>query len=234
MFKFVPEIKKILLLQRNEYQNETSKYFRKVFGREIFTRFLINFINSDINKINKRFYDDMNNEFDEIQKFLPKSAENILDIGCGIGAIDIFLNKYYNNLSKFHLVDKNYISKKIVYGFSRSETEGYNNLYTTKNFLLANKVDEKNICIYDIDKDKLSEINYDLVISLVSWCYHYPLETYLSYLRQSTHNKTIFIIDIAEEFISIDYIKNYFNKIEVIKKYSKKHRQTRLACEKII
>ena len=88
MFNFVQGMKKILLLQRNEYQSDFSKYLRRSFGRELHTRFLINIFNKDIQVINNRFYNDMKNEFNKFKKFLPQNAENILDIGCGIGAIE--------------------------------------------------------------------------------------------------------------------------------------------------
>ena len=92
MFKFIPRIKKILLLQRNEYQSNFSKYFRKILGREIHTRILIDYLNNNIDAINKKFYQDIENEFLKFKKLLPNNVKNILDIGCGIGAINIFLN----------------------------------------------------------------------------------------------------------------------------------------------
>lgn len=234
MFKFIPEIKKPLLLQRNEYQSNFSKYIRKILGREIHTRFLINILNNNLDDINKKFYEDIEIEFNEFKKFLPKKVDNILDIGCGIGAINILLNNYYNNLINFHLIDKNYISNKIVYGFNRDNTEAYNKLSVTKKFLKKNKIFKNNIYTYDIDRDKLKVIKYDLVISLVSWGYHYPLDTYLKYLRKSSYDRTIFIFDIANEYISIKDVEKYFNNIEIVKEYLKKHKQTRLACSELI
>ena len=233
MFNFVKGIKKILLLQRNEYQSNSSKFLRKLFGRELHTRFFINFTNNNLQKINNHFYKDMKNEFDKIKFFLPKKAYNILDIGCGIGAINIFLNNHYDNLPNFHLLDKNFVSNKIIYGFKKIKTEGYNNLLTTKHFLEANNIKKDKINIYDVDKDELIDLKYDLVISLVSWGYHYPLETYIDYLKKNATNKTIFIFDIAVEYISIEDVKKYFNKIEIINRYQKKHQQIRLFCSEI-
>ena len=235
MFKFIPGIKKILLLQRNEYQSNFSKYFRKILGREIHTRILIDYLNNNIDEINKKFYQDIQNEFLEFKKLLPNNVKNVLDIGCGIGAINIFLNNYYKKEKpNFHLLDKNYVSNKIIYGFNKKNTEGYNNLLITKNFLKANNLIEENIYTYDVEKHELKKIKYDLVISLVSWGYHYPLENYINYLKENSDEKTIFIFDIAEEFISINHVKKYFHEIKIVNKYLKKHRQIRLACKKII
>ena len=85
----------------------------------------------------------------------------------------------------------------------------YNNLLTTKHFLEANNIKKDKINIYDVDKDELIDLKYDLVISLVSWGYHYPLETYIDYLKKNATNKTIFIFDIAAEYISIEDVKKY-------------------------
>mgnify|MGYP006113518573 CR=1 FL=1 len=98
----------------------------------------------------------------------------------------------------------------------------------------ANDINSKNIYTYDVDKSELKVIKYDLVISLVSWGYHYPIETYINYLKESSDKKTIFIFDVADEYISIQDVKKYFNKIDIIDKYLKKHNQIRLACSEII
>ena len=234
MFTFVPGIKKILLLQRNEYQSNLSRYLRGILGRKIHTRFLISLLNNNLQDINKKFYKDIYSEFNELKNFLPENANNILDIGCGVGAINIFLNNFYKGSASFHLIDKNYISRKITYGFKKLNTEGYNNLLVTKKFLQENNVIESNINTYDVDKNELKKIKYDLVISLLSWGYHYPLDTYIDYLKENSNNETIFIFDIAEEYVSAKDGNRYFKKIKFIKKYSKKQKQIRLMCTKII
>ena len=234
MFEFDPGIKKILLLQRNEYQSSLSRYLRSVLGREFHTRFLVDLLNYNLPEINKKFYNDLHREFDDLKNFLPKNVNNILDIGCGIGAINIFLNNFYNGSANFHLIDKNYVSKKVIYGYRESNAEGYNDLLLTKEFLKKNSINENSISTYDIDKDRLKEIKYDLVISLISWGYHYPLEVYINYLRENSNEETIYIFDIAEEYVSTEDVNKYFNKINIIKKYSKKQTQARLMCTGII
>ena len=234
MFEFVPGIKKILLLQRNEYQSSLSRYLRSVLGREFHTRFLVDLLNYNLSSLNNKFYNDLNAEFNDLKNFLPKNVNNILDIGCGIGAINIFLNNFYNGSANFHLIDKDYVSKKVIYGYKKSNAEGYNDLSLTKEFLKKNNINQNSISIYDADKDKLKKIKYDLVISLISWGYHYPLEVYIDYIKESSSEETIYIFDIAEEYISTKDVNKYFKKINIIKKYSKKQKQTRLMCSEII
>ena len=108
--------KKLLLLQRNELLSRRQKFLRKRFGRFIFTNFLINFFQKEnIEYVSSKLFQD---EIDTIKNFLPKKAYNIMDIGCGLGIINIFLNEIYQNEACFYLLDKNHIDTKIKYGFS--------------------------------------------------------------------------------------------------------------------
>ena len=43
-----------------------------------------------------------------ILKHIPKDIENVMDIGCGLGLINIFIN---NKNTKIYLLDKNKIEK---------------------------------------------------------------------------------------------------------------------------
>ena len=54
-----------------------------------------------------------------------------MDIGCGLGLINILLNNNFENIKDFYLLDKNIIDHKIKYGFSVNY-ESYNNLLATK------------------------------------------------------------------------------------------------------
>ena len=103
--------KKLLLLQRNELLSKKQNWLRKRFGRLIFTNFFVNYF--QIEDIEKRTEELFQNEIELIKNYLPKKVENIMDIGCGLGIINIFLNKIYNNQTNFYLLDKNKIDKVI-------------------------------------------------------------------------------------------------------------------------
>ena len=96
--------KKLLLLQRNNLLSEKQKFLRKKFGRMIFTNILVNFYqNKDILKATKDLFQ---KEINTIKNFLPNEVENIMDVGCGLGIINIFLDKIYSNAVNFYLLDK--------------------------------------------------------------------------------------------------------------------------------
>ena len=105
----------MLLLQRNELLTDKQKWLKRKFGRFLFTNFLINFYQTpNLEKIAEELFI---NEMNTFKQYLPKSIENVMDIGCGLGIININLNEFYKTNPNFFLLDKNRIDTKIKYGF---------------------------------------------------------------------------------------------------------------------
>lgn len=219
--------KKLLLLQRNELLTDKQKFLRKRFGRFIFTNFLINFYQDHEieNKVERLF----ESEFNLISQYLPKNLNNIMDVGCGLGVIDIFLNRFYKKNLNFYLLDKNKIDKKIKYGFSE-DYESYNVLEETKNLLLNNDLNESSINIIDVDKKIEIKQKIDFVISLKSMGYHYPFENYLKLFSNCCTKQTIFIFDISDNQNHL--LGDYFEEIQLIYEEKSIHPLKRLCCRK--
>ena len=158
--------RKLLLLQRNELLTKRQKWLRKKFGRFIFTNILINYFQDKY--LEKNTENLFLKEIETFKNYLPNSPKNIMDIGCGLGVIDIYLNRIFKNSPNFFLLDKNRIDNKIKYGFSNNY-ESYNDLSETKNILIANQINLNQINLFDAEKDITIEEEIDLVISLKSW-----------------------------------------------------------------
>ena len=221
--------KKLLLLQRNELLSEKQKFLRKKFGRLIFTNFLINFYQKDnLEKLAEELFE---KEFDTIKNFLPNDVKNIMDIGCGLGLVNIFLNKMYHKKPYFHLLDKNRIDSKIKYGFSENY-ESYNNLNETKNVLLDNGLGKGHINIYDIEKEIHIDNKIDLVISLKSMGHHYPFQNYIKFFNKNCDEETIFIFDFSEGYYKESLFLNYFEEVDIIHEEKCIHSLKRLYCRK--
>ena len=223
--------KKLLLLQRNELLTEKQKWTRKRFGRFLFTNFFINF-----NQAKDIIMDAENlfkSEIDTFKNFLPKNVKNIMDIGCGLGIINILLNKFYNDEPSFYLLDKNRIDKKIKYGFS-SNYESYNELNKTKQILTDNNIKENRLFLFDVEKDILIDSKIDLVISLKSMGYHYPFETYLKLFKKNCNKQTTFIFDVSEGYFDENFFKKYFENINIIYEEKSVHSLKRLFCNGLI
>ena len=222
--------RKLLLLQRNDLLSNKQKYLRKRFGRLLFTNFLINFFQiKNIEKISSKLFQD---EVDIIKSFLPQNITNIMDLGCGLGIINIFLNEIYKNETCFYLLDKNHIDNKIKYGFS-SDYESYNDLKETKKILLDNGLNDNQINIFDVNQDINIEKKIDLVISLKSMGYHYPFENYIKLFKDCCNKNTTFIFDIASEQYEVDFFKKYFDNVSVIHKEESIHPLKRLCCKEL-
>ena len=170
----------MLLLQRNNLFSSRQVWLRKKFGRLIFTNFLINFFQKkNLEEITENLFKE---ELNIIKNYLPNNATNIMDVGCGLGIINIFLNQFYKNRPNFYLLDKNRIDKKIKYGFNKIY-ESYNDLIETKNLLNNNSIDLERLNIFDVEKEIKINTEIDLVISLKSMGYHYPIENYLGLFK---------------------------------------------------
>ena len=219
--------KKLLLLQRNELLSKKQNWLRKRFGRFIFTNIFVNYF--QIQDIEKRTEELFRREIESIKDYLPKNAENIMDIGCGLGIINIYLNQIYNNQPNFFLLDKNRIDKEIKYGFS-SEYESYNDLNQTKNLLLNNNINS--LHTIDVEKDIKIENKIDLVISLKSMGYHYPIDQYLKLFRTCCDDNTCFIFDVSEGYYNASLLKKHFDVVDIIYEEKSIHSLKRLFCTK--
>ena len=201
MIKLNSKSKKLLLLQRNELLTKTQNLIRKKFGRFLFTNFFINYFqNQDLEKITEELF---LKELNTFKNFLPNSVNTIMDIGCGLGIINIYLNKVFEKKPIFFLLDKNRIDRKIKYGFSLNY-ESYNDLNETKNILLENEINSACVHIFDVERQFQIDKKIDLVISLKSMGYHYPINSYIE-LFVSQVDKTPNKIAVIFEEKSITY-----------------------------
>ncbi len=165
-----------------------------------------------------------------IEKFVNFSNKNILSVGCGMGGLEIEINKRFNP-SHFDIIEKDYISKKVKYGWDTKNTEAYNNLSLLSLFLENNGVQKDSFHVYDADTDKFPDKKYDLIISLFSLDYHYDFDVYHNYFKKISDNKTFIIFDT----IRVNYFKDIFKNVDVIKSNEKTiHSSKRIICNEFI
>ncbi len=227
MIKLNKKSKKLILLQRNELLSEKQKILRKRFGRFLFTNFFVHFFqNQNLDESVQNLFE---KEYEIIKNFLPSNASNILDIGCGLAILDIFLTQKYEK-PNFFLIDKNKVDLKIKYGFSKNY-ESYNNLNETKKVLLANNILDEQIFIKNAEEKIDINKKMDLVLSIKSMAFHYPLENYLDLLRRVCTKNTEFIFDISTERYQLDNLSEYFEKIDVIYEEDSQHPLKRVHCK---
>ncbi len=217
---------RLAVLQRSELISPQLKKIRKLFGRYLFTNFFSkNFINPQ--DIAIKYCKIMNDEINTLKNYLNDNL-NILSIGSGIGGLEVLINENLKG-SKFTFIEKNYISKKVKYGWDDKNFEAYNNIRLLEKFLIQNGINNSDFDIFDFDNDILPEKKIDLVTSLYSLDYHYDFKFYYDYLKRICSDKTIIIFDT----IRAEYFKNVFQNVDIIKEdINTVHKSKRIVCKK--
>ena len=218
---------RIVVLQRIELASLFVKKLRKLFGRYIFSNFITKFF-LDTEDIASKYYKTMSNEFLSIKKYINKNDNLLLSIGGGIGGLEVIINKNFKNKT-FYFIERNYISKKVKYGWGNDEA--YNNFNLQKSFLKINDMNEKDFYLVDFDNDKLPLIKFDIITSLFSLDYHYDFHLYIEYLKKVSKPNTKIIFDT----IRAEYFKKLFKNVEIINlDVDTVHRSKRIVCSNFI
>ncbi|MBW2617541.1 MAG: methyltransferase domain-containing protein [Deltaproteobacteria bacterium] len=183
-----------------------------------------------------REYDQVNRGWwEEIKPHLPQRAGRVLDIGCGLGGIDELV---YGHFSRFgpvelYLADRDYVSETVTYDFAE-ESAAYNSLALTRAFLVGRGVDQEAIQTVDVDKAGLpGGVSFDLILSFLSWGFHFPVETYLDYAKSHLNPDGVLLLDTRTGMEAARLLGEHF-VAEVVYQDSKvsrircRHRQERV------
>ena len=159
-------------------------------------------------KIIDMYFSGMKREYETLQVFLPVNCSKILDIGCGIAGIDVYINEHYSSQSiEYYLLDKSEVKENVYYMF-KDKGAFYNSLDLAKATLASNGIHENN----DINIEK----NVDLALSLISWGFHYPVNTYLDKVYALLNRKGVLILDIRKGTDGLDLITKKFGEYRKI------------------
>jgi hypothetical protein len=220
---------RLIVLQRIELCSNSLKKIRKLFGRYIFSNFVTKFfLNSET--IGKTYYDRMSDEFKTLKNHIGYKDKNLLSIGGGMGGLEVIIN---NNceISFFDFIERNFVSKKVVYGWSDNNSEAYNNLNLQREFLAKNGLSKTRFKVFDFDNDTLPSKKFDTVISLYSLDYHYDFNQYEAYLKENTHKESKIIFDTVRP----DFFKSVFKEVVILSETTKRvHSSKRLLCKNFL
>ena len=221
---------RLIVLQRIELAGNILKKIRKLFGRYFFSNFITKYFLNSV-KIGNEYYKIMHNEFLTIKKFISDDDNLFLSIGAGVGGLEAIINQNLPEKNYF-FIEKNYISKKVKYGWTgQSKSEAYNSLDIQKEFLLANKMNDQQINIIDFDEGNLPMKKFDIITSFFSLDYHYDFHLYSDYLKKVSKKNTKIIFDT----IRADFFKKIFKNVEIIKSRSDTvHKSRRIMCSEFI
>lgn len=161
----------------------------------------------------KRLYlADMHDEYQSIKDYLPETCSNILDIGCGMAGIDLLLQRHYSATSlDLFLLDKSEVNDNVYYMY---EARGsfYNSLSVATDLLIRNGIERDRVHTIEATDDNRIEIDrsLDLVISMISWGFHYPVETYLERVHALLRPGGTLILDVRKQTVGLDLIAQAF------------------------
>jgi len=169
--------------------------------------------------VRQLFNEDMIAEYESIKAHLPRNCSKVLDIGCGVAGIDILLHRHYgcDEDLAFYLLDKTIVDKKVYYLFEK-EGSFYNSLELAKEILGKNGIPKENIHLLEVPSDYQinAERGFDLVISLLSWGFHYPVPTYLGQVYDLLREGGHLIMDIRKESGGEKELEQRFTSVEIV------------------
>ena len=220
---------RLIVLQRVELLNLFQKKIRKLFGRYIFSNFFLKyFLNKNI--IGSDYFHIMKKEYETIKSEINFSNKKYLSIGGGLGGLELIINMENKN-NFFYFIEKNYVSRKVKYGWDEKNLEAYNDLLLVDMFLKNNGMKTNQFKIFDYDLDNLPDDKFDFIISLYSLDYHYNFDIYKNYLKKVSNNQTKIIFDTIRN----DYFKKVFTNVRVVQSHENTvHKSKRIICSEFI
>lgn len=176
--------------------------------------------------IKDQYRSGMQSEYEQLRPFLPEQTGSILDIGCGVGAMDLLLARHYQRETPhIYLYDKTKIASSVYYQFQQDGYMFYNSLDVASRLMTENGVDETQFETLDADQFDLNNLSQvDLCVSLLSWAFHYPLDTYLDQVLECLSDNGSLILDFRRDTDGFETCRSHFENVEVIDEAEKYRR----------
>lgn len=129
----------------------------------------------------------------EIRPHLPETCWASLDIGSGLGGIDVLLSRHYGGELNVNLLDGEHDAPEMTLHRQTFSSEA-----VARDFLTVNGVRADRIGYYTPASTDLAR-PWDLLLSLGSWCFHYAPDVYLPRLLEGLHADTVIILDVRRD-----------------------------------
>lgn len=154
---------------------------------------------------------------------------NVLDIGCGIAGPECFFID-----TNIYLLDKTTIDEDLHYGYQKSGSF-YNSLEIAKQNLIANGIKEDRIFLQEAKDNKIlfEGVQFDLIFSLISCGFHYPVETYLDQIYERLKDNGALIIDLRIGTDGLKKCQDKFGNSKLIQTSKKYERWLFKKCQKL-
>lgn len=159
--------------------------------------------------------------YESIAPVLPARCGSVLDIGSGLGGIDIHLHRHYGGDAAFVLLDGDNGDPQVAWSYAphNSFTVGYDFLH--KNGVLN---------VSSILPGYLGEWSgppFDLVVSFAAYGFHIHPGLYLDHLQKVIHEDTVIILDVRRT--KSDWLELFGSAFGVPRVLEKAEKYARLA-----
>jgi SAM-dependent methyltransferase len=176
-WKPVPGVLPLIALQQTDCQGPLSRFsgWDRLRLRSFYSRHLLPKVEEHTEALMPKYRDGMRAVASGlVNGAAPPATLRVLDVGGGVGGLGIALHERLGDALRYTLLDREGIDRRIWYGL-RGEGAKYNSLGVATRFCAANGVDIETI---DIDERSFPEGPFDLIVSTISWGFHYPVATY--------------------------------------------------------
>jgi hypothetical protein len=118
---------------------------------------------------------------------LPAPCDSVLDIGGGLGGIDVLLHRHYRGTLKVCILDGMNDAPVVV-----SHSQTFSNAAVAADFLERNGVREAEFYF----PRPYPRRQFSLIVSFAAYCFHIPPTTYFDVLTEMSVPGTVFIFDV--------------------------------------
>jgi SAM-dependent methyltransferase len=133
-------------------------------------------------------------DFGTMQKWLPEKCGAILDVGSGLGGINILLSRHYGGEPEIWLLDGESDAPTV-----QRHNQTFNSMDAAFRFLEANSTDMFGYFSSEGRKRVSVASGFDLVISLQAWCFHFAPVEYLTFVKRSLAPGATLILDVRKD-----------------------------------
>lgn len=144
----------------------------------------------DFIKWTAAYEDSLRGIYVNIRPALPSRCNSILDIGSGLGGIQLYLWAHYKEETQVILLDGDENGPEVKWSYAP-----HNSMAVAFNFLHKNGLTRVG-SIGPTSLDKWDGPPFDLVVSFAAWGFHFPPGSFIADLKKCTHKGTVIITEI--------------------------------------
>ncbi len=169
-------------------------------------------------RIKRLYQHDMEAEYASFQHFLPEACRSVLDIGCGVAGINVFIQRHYGKQGiDFYLLDKTQVTRNVFYLY-QPRAAFYNSLVAAKAMLVDNGISAE--AVHPLEANDNYDIplgaSVDLVLSLLAWGFHFPVQTYVNQVFSLVREGGVVILDVRKKTDGLAILRRVFSHVELI------------------